>query len=135
MCLCAEQQPGSNGTGCSFFYPIVPQCPTQPRVNITGIQLYNIIMYGGLTLPGVLLCDPTNPCRDTVFDGVVNYGRSVQPSSVVSVLAAAATMSSPAVVVLVPCVRACVCVCVCVCACVRVCMHVRVCVHVHERVR
>ncbi len=90
---CAEQQPGSNGTGCSFLYPIVPQCPTQPRVNISGIQLYNISMYGGLTLPGVLLCDPTNPCRDTVFDGVVNYGRSVQPSSVVSVLAAAATMS------------------------------------------
>ncbi len=69
-----QKQPGTNGTGCSFLYPIVPECPTQPRVTISNITLQDVTFTGGLTLPGVLLCDPANPCTGFVFDNVVNTG-------------------------------------------------------------
>jgi len=69
-----QQQPGRNGTGCSFLYPIVPECPTQPRVTMSNIVLQDVSFTGGLTLPGVLLCDPANPCTGFVFDNVTNDG-------------------------------------------------------------
>lgn len=74
VCPQQEQQPGTAGTGCSFLYPIIPQCPTQPLVSISAITLQNIALTGGLTLPGVLLCDPTTPCTDFEFENVVNTG-------------------------------------------------------------
>lgn len=66
-----QRQPGTAGTGCSFLYPIVDQCPTQPRVPITNVGLYDVHYTGGLTLPGVLLCNATRPC-DITFNDVTN---------------------------------------------------------------
>jgi len=65
-----QKQPYENGTGCSFFYPIDPHCPTQPRVPISNIVLNNITITKGLTLPGVLLCDPSKKCLDFSFENV-----------------------------------------------------------------
>jgi len=69
-----QRQPGTEGTGCSFLYPLVDKCPTQPRVTLTNIVLQNITLLGGLTLPGVILCNETNPCRDFVWEDVYNEG-------------------------------------------------------------
>jgi polygalacturonase len=69
-----EQQPGTKGTGCSFLYPIVKECPTNPRVSITNITLENVSLTGGVTLPGVILCDPTTQCTGFVFENVTNTG-------------------------------------------------------------
>lgn len=72
-----QQQPGTSGTGCSWLYPIVPSCPTQPRVTVRDIVLQNMTFTNGLTLPGVVLCDPSNPCTGLRFDSVVNTGNWV----------------------------------------------------------
>uniref|UniRef100_A0A7S1GE72 Endo-polygalacturonase n=1 Tax=Bicosoecida sp. CB-2014 TaxID=1486930 RepID=A0A7S1GE72_9STRA len=69
-----QQQPGTKGTGCSFLYPIVKTCPTQPRVTIRDITLSNVTFTGGLTLPGVLLANASNPYTNIVFDNVNNTG-------------------------------------------------------------
>jgi len=69
-----QHQPHSSGTGCSFLYPIVPVCPTQPLVTISNITLENVAFSGGLTLPGVLLCDPATPCTGFRFINVTNTG-------------------------------------------------------------
>lgn len=78
-----QEQPGTNGTGCSFFYPLVPECPTQPRVAMSNIKLYNVTFINGVTLPGVLLCDPATPCTGFEFNNVINEGEFlVQPDYV-----------------------------------------------------
>lgn len=69
-----QEQPGTNGTGCSFFYPLIPECPTQPRVSVSNIQFYDITMINGDTLPGVLLLDPSNPGTGFIFSNVTNEG-------------------------------------------------------------
>jgi hypothetical protein len=69
-----QQQPGTKGTGCSFLYPIDPECPTQPRVPVSNIKLRNIHFTGGVTLPGVLLCNETVPCTGFEFTNVTNLG-------------------------------------------------------------
>jgi polygalacturonase len=69
-----EKQPGTNGTGCSFFYPLEDICPTQPRVTVSNIHLENIQLETGRLMPGVVLCDPQNPCTGFDFEGVVNTG-------------------------------------------------------------
>lgn len=43
-------------------------------MTISAITLSNIESTGGLTLPGVLLCDPTNPCTGMTFANVSNTG-------------------------------------------------------------
>eukprot|EP00052_Salpingoeca_macrocollata_P014020 m.109639 g.109639 ORF g.109639 m.109639 type:complete len:440 (-) comp19152_c0_seq8:38-1357(-) len=69
-----QQQPFTKGTGCSFLFPIDNQCPTQPLVPITNIHLEEVNFLGGLTLPGVLLCNATKPCTGFTFDNVQNSG-------------------------------------------------------------
>lgn len=71
-----QQKQPHNGTdtGCSFFYPLNQTCPTQPRINITNILFQNVTSTGGLTLPGVFLCDPSNPCKNIILDSVSNDG-------------------------------------------------------------
>ena len=49
-------------------------CPTQPRVAMVNITLEDVHYSGGLTLPGVILCDPANPCTGFVFRNVTNTG-------------------------------------------------------------
>jgi len=91
-----QRQPGTAGTGCSFFYPIVDKCPTQPRVPITNIKLLNINMKNGLLLPGVFLCNETNPCTGFEINNVQNSGRFlVQDDYVCENVEAIVTNSSP----------------------------------------
>ena len=67
-----QKQPGSGtDTGCSFLYPLPgTTCPTQPCVPVTGLTLRNVTMSGGVISPGLLRCDPLNPCRDFLFENV-----------------------------------------------------------------
>lgn len=69
-----QQKQPANGsdTGCSFFYPLNSTCATNPLVSMTNIALSNVTLHGGLTLPGVILCDPANPCENLSFEGVNN---------------------------------------------------------------
>lgn len=69
-----QKQPGTTGTGCSFFYPIVDECPTQPRVNISNILLDNVLFEDGVTLPGVLLANATTPYTNFTFNNVSSSG-------------------------------------------------------------
>jgi polygalacturonase len=69
-----QKQPDSKGTGCSFLYPLVDKCPTQPRVPISNILLEDITLTDGLFWPGVILCDPTRPCTNIQFNNVTNTG-------------------------------------------------------------
>lgn len=69
-----QQQPGQTGQGCSFLYPIIEECPTQPRVPMLNIKLENVTFTGGLTLPGVILCNETAPCTGFNFTNVKNTG-------------------------------------------------------------
>lgn len=93
-----QQQPGSHGTGCSFLYPIIKQCPTQPRVPITNIVLEDINFTNGLTLPGVLLCNSTNPCTGFEFKNVRNNGEFLVQKDYVcqNIIHSNSTNSSPA---------------------------------------
>lgn len=72
-----QNQPNdeSNGTGCNFLFPFVPVCPTQPLVTIQNITFRNVIATETVPLfegPGIILCDPANPCKDIIFDHVTN---------------------------------------------------------------
>jgi hypothetical protein len=78
-----QDQPGTPGNGCSFRYPLVPVCPTQPRVSVSNIVLENINFAEGDTLPGVLLCNETNPCSGFVFNNVKNKGNFLVQSNYV----------------------------------------------------
>lgn len=71
-----QNQPGAKaGTGCNFMFPFVPICPTQPLVSMKRITLRNVHATETLPMfegPGVILCDPSNPCADFVFENVTN---------------------------------------------------------------
>lgn len=74
---------GQDGTGCNFLFPMVPICPTNKRVTMNGIHFRNVTAVDTLPLfegPGVLLCDPANPCLDVTFEDVINtpFGGSVE---------------------------------------------------------
>lgn len=92
-----QQQPGDDkGTGCSFFYPIIDKCPTQPRVPISNLTLENVTFTGGLTLPGVIICNETAPCTGFKFINVKNTGVFlVQRSYVVKNIYGISVGSSP----------------------------------------
>jgi len=85
-----QNQPGGDsGTGCNFLFPFVPLCPTQPRVSIRRITLRNVTAVDTLPLfegPGVVLCDPLNPCTDIVFDRVVNSMYAGNVTDVIALL-------------------------------------------------
>lgn len=72
-----QNQPndGSEGTGCNFLFPFVPDCPTQPLVTIRRVSFIDIFAIDTVPIfegPGVFLCDPSNPCTDFVFSNVTN---------------------------------------------------------------
>ena len=46
----------------------------QPNVPIRNVTLRNVTLVKGITLPGVILCNETNPCTNINFDGVSNSG-------------------------------------------------------------
>ena len=69
-----QRQPGTAGTGCSFFYPIVNECPTQPRVSMTNIVLDDVVFENGITLPGVMLANVSTPYTNFRFANVTNTG-------------------------------------------------------------
>ena len=66
-----QDQPGNNSnTGCSFFYPKVPRCPTQPLVPVKDIHFNNVTVSGALLMPGVVLCPSTVHCQGISMDNV-----------------------------------------------------------------
>ena len=69
-----QRQPGTAGTGCSFFYPIVDECPTQPRVSITNVVLDDVTFENGITLPGVMLANVSMPYTKFRFSDVTSSG-------------------------------------------------------------
>lgn len=69
-----QRQPGTPGNGCSFFYPIIDECPTQALVPISNVKLINVTLAEGVFLPGVILCNETNPCSNFLFENVRNTG-------------------------------------------------------------
>lgn len=75
-----QKQPYTNGTGCSFFFPLPgTECPSNPLVTVNNITLRNVNIYGGVLSPGIMRCDEKNPCNNLVFDGVNVYNRSLFP--------------------------------------------------------
>lgn len=56
-----------------MLYPLVPDCPTQPRITITNITLRNVSGENGFLPPGIIRCNAKNPCKGINFDGV-NFG-------------------------------------------------------------
>lgn len=67
-----QKQPGNGtDTGCSFLYPLPGEkCPVYPCVPITNVLVQNVTSTGGILSPGVMRCDPSNPCRNYTFDNV-----------------------------------------------------------------
>ncbi|RNA26782.1 glycoside hydrolase family, partial [Brachionus plicatilis] len=75
-----QKQPYTNGTGCSFFFPLPgTECPSDPLVTVEDITLRNVSIYGGLLSPGIMRCHEKNPCKNLIFDGVNVYNRSLFP--------------------------------------------------------
>jgi len=64
-----QKQPDGSGPGC-MFYPLNPDCPTEPRVSIKDIILKDVKSDNGLLLPGIIRCNETNPCDNFMFDNV-----------------------------------------------------------------
>ena len=56
-----------------MLYPLT-ECSTNPLVTFRNITLQNVTTYHGLFPPGVIRCDPTNPCQDINFINVNHYG-------------------------------------------------------------
>ena len=65
-------QPGYNGTGCSFLYPLDnTTCPTDPEVSVFNITLQRVYVIDGPS-PGILLANASNPATGVVFEDVVH---------------------------------------------------------------
>jgi hypothetical protein len=64
-----QKQPTGDGPGC-MLYPIVPECHTQPRIDMHNITLRNITSKNGWLTPGIIRCNETNPCTGFVFENV-----------------------------------------------------------------
>ena len=56
-----QEQPDGTGPGC-MFYPLIKDCPTQPRVPIRDVTLRNVHTRNAILSPGILRCNETNPC-------------------------------------------------------------------------
>lgn len=69
-----EQQPGQGSEGCSWFYPIVDQCATNPAVQISNILLENVTLVDSLLWPGVINCDKDRKCLNMRFINVYSAG-------------------------------------------------------------
>lgn len=77
-----QRQPGHAGCGCDFSFPMNnTRCITNPLVSINNIRVIDSVFESGITLPGVILCDPKNPCHGISFSNVTNTGLwVVQPN-------------------------------------------------------
>ena len=66
-----QKQPDKGGPGC-MLYPYDPKntCATQPRINISNIQLKNVHITNSLLFPIVMRCNAKNPCKDVIFEDV-----------------------------------------------------------------
>ena len=74
-----QHQPGYNGTGCQFLYPLYnTSCPTDPEVSVFNITLRRVDFYNGPS-PGVLLMNASNPARNVLFEDVVHHNASAFP--------------------------------------------------------
>ena len=60
--------------GCSFVFPISTSCPTQPRITVSDIFLQDINVIDSWDLPGVMLCNATNPCTNFNFNNLRAIG-------------------------------------------------------------
>jgi polygalacturonase len=69
-----QHQPGKRGTGCSFLYPVDEECPTQALVRVSNIVIEDVRASGGVLMPGVILCNASNPCVNITLRDVVNTG-------------------------------------------------------------
>jgi Glycosyl hydrolases family 28 len=66
-----QKQPDGGGPGC-MFYPVIKECPTQPRVTLENITLKNVKVTGSVLTPGIIRCHPDNPCKNFRFENVVH---------------------------------------------------------------
>jgi len=64
-----QEQPGGGGPGC-MFYPLNPECETNPNVPMRDITLRNINIHGNILPAGIVRCNATNPCTGFVFENV-----------------------------------------------------------------
>jgi len=64
-----QSQPGGGGPGC-MFYPLNPECETNPNVPMRDITLRNINIHGNILPAGLVRCNETNPCTGFVFENV-----------------------------------------------------------------
>ena len=62
-----QAQPGGFNAGCSWLYPFIGDCPTNPLVTFEDISLKNITSTGNLLTAGVIICNETNPCKNFTF--------------------------------------------------------------------
>jgi hypothetical protein len=76
-------EPGQEGLGCSFVYPIINTCPTQPRITLANISLFNITATHTAFLPGVILGDLSNPIQNLIFENVLGSGKNIIQSDYV----------------------------------------------------
>jgi len=65
------RQPDGTFTGCDFDFPftINSTCLTNPLISIFNISLLNVISLDAVEnpIPGLILCDPQNPCKGISF--------------------------------------------------------------------
>jgi len=64
-----QKQPDGTGPGC-MLYPLDGYCPTQPRVSVSDVVLRNVEIKHALLGPGIVRCDPSNPCSNFSFENV-----------------------------------------------------------------
>lgn len=64
-----QEQPGGGGPGC-MFYPLNPECETNPRVPMRDITLRNIHSTGSILPAGIVRCNASNPCTGFKFENV-----------------------------------------------------------------
>lgn len=64
---CHRNNAGTEGTGCSFLFPLIDKCPTQPLVTIRNVTLENINLENSYLIPGVILGPKENPFSNFNF--------------------------------------------------------------------
>jgi polygalacturonase len=72
-----QETTGPGEASCSFLYPIIDECPTQPLVTISNILLENMVLTRGLFLPGIILGNETNPISNLTMKSIQNSGKFV----------------------------------------------------------
>eukprot|EP00607_Mallomonas_marina_P002161 CAMPEP_0182436790 /NCGR_PEP_ID=MMETSP1167-20130531/83601_1 /TAXON_ID=2988 /ORGANISM="Mallomonas Sp, Strain CCMP3275" /LENGTH=307 /DNA_ID=CAMNT_0024629333 /DNA_START=689 /DNA_END=1608 /DNA_ORIENTATION=+ len=79
-----QLQPQDTGTTGCMYYPVNTYCPTQWRVNIFDITLFNITAIDTIAYynsPGIIRCDPSSPCTNIRFVDVNVYPQGITSMS------------------------------------------------------